>query len=94
MPTHDVIVNGVALNDMGLTETNTVNGYGLLTFGLLWECREFWYGPYFSTGASITTGWSAYSGLTLATTWSLYVGMTLTTTWSLCTTSDQSCTDT
>lgn len=93
MATHDILVNGMALNNQGLTDTNTVNGYGLLTFGLLWECGSFWYGPYFSTGASITTNWSLYVGMTTATTWSLYVGMTTATSWSLLTTSDQSCTE-
>lgn len=92
MPTNDVLVNGMALNDQGLTDTNTVNGYGLLTFGFVWECGAFWLDPYFSTGASITTGWSLYVGMTLATSWSL-VSAGTSTSWSLCTTSDQSCTE-
>lgn len=90
MANHDVLVNGMALNNQGLTDTNTVNGYGINTFGLVWECAEFWFGPYYSSGTTaISTTWSLCTGVT-TTNWSLYVGAT-TTSWSLFTTSYQGC---
>lgn len=96
MAVNDVLVNGMALNNFGLTDTNTVNGYGLNTFGLVWECGSFWFGPYYTNGlTTVVTGWSLFlSYTTVSTTWSLYTsGVTISTSWSLFTTSDQSCTE-
>jgi len=92
MAVNDVLVNGMALNNQGLTETNTINGYGLNTFGLVWECGSFWFGPYLTNNATlISTTW-ALCGTTITTSWTL-CGSTISTSWSLFTTSDQSCTE-
>jgi Flp pilus assembly pilin Flp len=80
IPQFDVTVRGVALENFGLTETETVEGLGLLTQGLIWPCAAIWYGPIMSTGATtISTTWSAL-GATITTSWT-NISPTLTTTW-------------
>jgi len=91
VPENDVLVNGMALNDGGLTETNTINGYGLHTFGLLWECGSWWFGPSYSNGTddAITTTWALF-GFSGSTSWTP-CGSTITTTWTAYDTTDQEC---
>lgn len=88
MAANDVLINGMALNNQGTTDTNAVNGYGINTFGFVWGCSEFWYGPYYSNGLTGAATWSLFPGATTCT-WSLVAGVS--TTWSLFTTGDQSC---
>jgi hypothetical protein len=79
-PGFDVTVRGVALSTIGLTEWNTFDGLGLLTRGLIWECPNIWYGPYTSTGSTISTNWSLSAAV--STNWSLCAGTTVSTTWT------------
>lgn len=82
-PEFDVTVKGVALSTVGLTEGNTIDGLGLVTNGLIWDCQNIWYGPYTSLGATlITTNWTLCAGTTVTTNWTLSVGATVSTTWT------------
>ena len=86
---HDVLINGVALNDFGLTETNTINGYGVNTYGFLWGCGSFWFEPYYSNGSTtIVTNWTLCP--TISTVWTPVVAGT-TTVWTFSSTTDQNC---
>lgn len=49
----DVTIQGMALNDTGLSAQNTIAGLGLNTFGFLWPCDAIW-AP---SDLSITTSW-------------------------------------
>jgi len=75
----------MALNDFGLTDTNAVNGYGLNTYGFIWGCGDFWFGPYYSNGTVVPTMWSLCAGPTVVTAWSLFTqsAPTVATSWSL-----------
>lgn len=58
---------GEALVTFGLVEISAINGFGLVTRGLIWQGYDIW-GPY--AGASLSTSWSAQAGAsTLSTTW-------------------------
>ncbi len=77
----DVTVRGVALLDYGLTETQTVEGVGLLTNGLIWPCASIWYGPIMSTGATaVMSTWSLTTGDVL-TNW-VFIGPSVATGWT------------
>ncbi len=53
----DVTIQGIALNDYGLSANNTIAGLGLNTWGFLWPCDSIW-----STAESaITTTWVSCS---------------------------------
>jgi hypothetical protein len=54
----------MALNTKGLTNKDAINGFGLLTFGLVWGCGDIWT----RTCLDPSTSWSATSGATV-TTW-------------------------
>lgn len=85
MPVFDVTVKGMALEDKGLTDGNTVDGLGLVTYGLIWGCDNIWY-TYYSSNTLASNTWTLYLGLTVATTWSLCAGASVVTNWSLYTT--------
>ena len=91
----DVLVNGMALNNQGLTDTNQVSGLGLVTYGNIWPCKDFWFDNALSSGAQggVSTVWTGV-GVTISTTWSLVgasisttwqnVGVSISTSWTLC----------
>ncbi len=49
----DVKIVGTALNSLGFTGENTIDGVGLNTFGFLWPCASIWT----SSEAAVTTVW-------------------------------------
>ncbi len=73
---HDVTVYGEAIETMGFEAYETINGFGLLTFGLLWECPAIWT----ASETALTTSWVT-SDSVLTTTWS-NSDTSVTTTWS------------
>lgn len=88
MAVNDVLINGVALNDFGLTDTNTINGYGINTYGFLWGCGAFWLEPYYSNGTTVSTSYTLCPAI--STIWTA-VTAGASTTWTLFTTTDQNC---
>ena len=50
----DVTVKGHALETLGLTAENTVEGLGLVTYGFIWPCAGIW-GP---GDDVVTTAWT------------------------------------
>lgn len=85
----DVTVKGMALTTHGLTDWNTYDGYGLLTFGLLWACPDIW-SPYWSQDHAPVNSWTLYAtvALPIITSWTMYstTGATITTGWTTYTT--------
>ncbi len=66
MPQFDMTVNGVALNDEGLTDKDAINGFGLHTFGFIWGCNSIWG----LVCPNVSTTWNAASGVsTIWTEW-------------------------
>lgn len=57
----DAVIKGMALNDMGFTAENTVEGLGLNTFGFLWPCDGIWQ----PTDTALTTTWIGCGGATI-----------------------------
>ncbi len=50
---------GVAINIIGPDISRTaISGYGLVTFGFLWDCEEIWY----DNDETLTTVWTESSG--------------------------------
>lgn len=84
-PLYDVTIKGMALSDRGLTDWNTYDGFGLVTFGFIWGCGNIWFGPYYSNGTTLSTTWTICAGGTL-TTWTICAGASVATTWTLFTT--------
>jgi hypothetical protein len=54
----DVTIQGMALNNHGISANNTVEGLGLNTFGFLWPCDGIW-GP---AESAISTTWTSFQG--------------------------------
>lgn len=52
---NDVFPYGSALETRGLANISAINGYGLVTFGFLWQGHSIW-GP--DSGISLTTTWT------------------------------------
>lgn len=65
-PLFDVTVKGVALETKGLTEWDTIDGLGLLTYGLIWGCQNIWYPGCKPCEYATLTTWtlSVYAGAT------------------------------
>jgi hypothetical protein len=79
-PQFDVSVNGVGLNTYGLTDSQSIDGAALLTFGLIWTCGNHW-GP--APWSNVTlTSWLTYSNFTVSTSWSDYGSFGVTTIWT------------
>ena len=57
---------GVAIVDLGFTEGNMINGYGLLSRGLLWQFYDVWCDQQFYD--NISTNWSDDDEV-ITTTW-------------------------
>ena len=79
MPIFDVTVKGMALETKGFTEWNTFDGLGLVTQGLIWGCDNIWFGPWTSTGESISTSWVSCGSVT--TNWTLVPVVPVVTVW-------------
>ena len=72
MPPFDIQIYGDALMSEGAFALGAYDGVGLLTQGLVWECRDIWSS---GIGATVTTaGWTFASGTSLPATtgWTLY----------------------
>ncbi len=80
IPKFDVTIYGMALNNFGFTEQDTIDGLGLNTFGLIWGCQNIWFGPYYSSGLTISTSWAAAANATVSTVWT--ANATVTTVWT------------
>ena len=50
----NVTVRGSALETEGFTANNTIDGLGLMTFGLIWSCNALWSPQY----DNVTTTWA------------------------------------
>ena len=50
----DVTVRGQALEDFGLSASDTISGIGLVTFGFLWNCPDVW-GPVIDEPTTVWT---------------------------------------
>lgn len=62
-----VFVYGEPLCTFGLSNHGAINGFGVVSFGLLWQLFDLWCdNDYHST---IATTWAAASGSSIATTW-------------------------
>jgi hypothetical protein len=57
---------GEALLDYGICVRQAVNGYGLETFGLVWQGPDIWITP--SAHDGVTTTWTS-SETAITTTW-------------------------
>lgn len=51
-----IVPYGMAVVDFGLTEGNMINGYGLLTRGLLWQFYDVWCDQQFYD--NLSTNWA------------------------------------
>ncbi len=67
---HDVTVYGQALETMGFEAYGSIDGFGLLSFGLLWQCPNIWTA---SDSTTLATSWSN-SDSAIATTWTESTG--------------------
>lgn len=83
-PFNDITVYGEALETFGFEAYQTIDGFGLLTFGFLWECAQIWTDSestlatsWTNSESAITTNWSN-SDPSLTTNWSDTTG------WSEC----------
>ena len=83
----NVTVKGMALEDKGISDQNTIDGFGLNTFGFIWGCGNIWDLYTSLNGLEPVTVWTYYSstGSTVTTNWSFYssTGSTVTTNWTL-----------
>jgi len=66
---NDVTVYGESLETMGFEAYETINGFGLMTFGLLWECPAIWT----DSDTNLATSWQS-SDAAITTTWSESTG--------------------
>lgn len=69
---------GEALTTFGLMNRHAIDGFGVVTRGLLWEMYQIWIDTTFY--APITTTWANTETL-LTTVWTA-VGSSLTTAWT------------
>lgn len=84
MPKFDVTVKGMALEDEGLSDQNTVDGFALMTQGFIWGCGNIWDAYTTLNGVAPVTTWANYlTNGTPVNTWSYYssTGSTITTIW-------------
>lgn len=77
----DVTVKGAALETFGFTEGNQIDGFGLLTYGLIWGCPNIW--SYYLSGVTVSNTWTLALGYSISTSWSLCAGASIITGWSL-----------
>lgn len=63
-------VYGESVVDRGLVVRDATNGYGLLTFGLVWEQYQIWADKDYL--ANISTSWTAAAGASITTVWTAY----------------------
>ena len=57
-------VRGEALETLGFENRGTIDGWGLLTFGLIWNCHNIWIG----VSPILSTSWATVWG-TSSTIW-------------------------
>lgn len=73
---HDVTVFGEALETFGFEAYGAIDGFGLMSFGMLWQCGDIWT----ASDSTLTTSWSA-SETVITTIWS-NTDASITTIWS------------
>lgn len=71
---------GEAIVSGGLVTRHSTNGYGLVTFGFLWQLYDIWLDN--QALAPITTTWAEASGASITTTWSAAAGSSVSTSWT------------
>lgn len=76
--TQHIHVYGESVVSSGLEVRDAVDGYGLISRGLLWELEAIWFDPELVDG--ITTSWSA-SDTVITTVWT-DSNSSVTTSWN------------
>lgn len=73
-------VYGEALVSFGLEVRDGIDGYGLVSRGLLWELQAIWLD--IQEAAPILTSWTASAGASIVTTWTAASGSSVSTSWT------------
>lgn len=60
-------VYGEPVVTFGFENKGVVNGFGLVTRGLVWQVYDLWFDNHYYS--NLTTTWSAASGSSITTTW-------------------------
>ena len=71
---------GEATVSCGLVNRGTINGYGAVTRGFLWQLYDIWTDTQFY--AHLATAWTAAAGASISTTWTAASGSSVTTIWT------------
>lgn len=70
---------GMPLLDQGLVMVQAIDGFGLVTRGLLWQAYEIW-GPNGDEG--LVTSWTDDPSGSVTTVWTADPSSSITTTWT------------
>lgn len=70
---------GEPLVSRGLFNRDAVDGFGLLSFGFLWELQAIWIDT--NLASNLSTGWTARIGVTM-TSWTRAAGSSIATSWT------------